>query len=146
MDVLITLLAGAILGAAFVLLAFALRAYTLQILVVGLISAAAAYVWFALDAGESSTWLVIELVGIGIYGAMGLRGLRGSPWWLAAGWAFHPLWDIALHYVGPGDSFAPDWYALLCLSFDLVVAGYIAYRITRGWGSVSEPALRRKAL
>ncbi len=31
-----------------------------------------------------------------------------------------------LHYVGPGESFAPISYTIPCLSFDLVVAAYIA--------------------
>jgi len=57
---------------------------------------------------------------------MALLGLRGSPYWLAAGWALHPLWDVGLHYIGPGHSFAPMTYAIACISFDLVVAAYIA--------------------
>ena len=67
-----------------------------------------------------------ELAGVGIYGTMALRGLRGSPWWLAAGWAAHPIWDVALHYFGPGGSFAPEGYTITCLSFDLLVAAYVA--------------------
>ena len=61
---------------------------------------------------------------------MGLLGVRRSPLWLAAGWALHPLWDIALHYVGPGHAFAPETYTIACLSYDLLVAAYIvvAYR------------------
>jgi hypothetical protein len=52
-------------------------------------------------------------------------GVRGSHWWLVAGWALHPIWDIALHYIGPGAAFAPAPYALACLGFDLVVAAAI---------------------
>jgi len=61
-----------------------------------------------------------------VAGAIALLGLRGSPWWLAAGWALHPLWDVVLHYVSPGHSFAPITYTIPCLSFDLLVAAYIA--------------------
>ena len=64
------------------------------------------YVYFAARAGAGAVWLAAELVGIAIYGSMGLRGVRGSAWWLAAGWALHPVWDILLHYIGPGHSFA----------------------------------------
>jgi hypothetical protein len=41
-------------------------------------------------------------------------------------WALHPVWDVLLHYVGPGRSFAPEAYAISCLSWNLVVAVYIA--------------------
>jgi len=86
--------------------------------------------------------VVGELVGVAIFGGMGLLGLRGSPWWLAAGWAAHPIWDIALHYFGPGGSFAPEAYAITCLSFDLLVAGYIAIVYRLGLLQDRSPALR----
>jgi len=96
------------------------------LLAIALIIAAVAYVAFAIGAGESALWMVGELVGVGVYGAMGLLGVRGSPMWLAAGWALHPLWDVVLHYFGPGSSFAPIDYTIPCISFDLLVAVYIA--------------------
>ncbi len=73
------------------------------------------------------------MAGVVIYSGMGLTGLRGSLWWLVAGWALHPLWDMGLHYAGPGRSFAPILeYVIPCLSFGLVVAAYTAYKIARG--------------
>jgi hypothetical protein len=110
-----------------------------------LFGAAFTYIVFAVQAGEGAPWVVGELVGVGIYGTMGLLGLRGSPWWLAAGWAAHPIWDVALHYFGPGGSFAPEAYAITCISFDLLVAAYIA--ITYGFGLLTKrgPALRQGA-
>ncbi len=44
-----------------------------------------------LRAGEGILWIVGELVGVAIFGGMALLGLRGSLWWIVAGWAFHPL-------------------------------------------------------
>ena len=76
--------------------------------------------------GRRQRLLVGELVGIAIYSAMGLRGVRGSTWWLVAGWALYPVWDVALHFFGPGHAFAPETYTITCLSFDLVVAAYVA--------------------
>jgi hypothetical protein len=38
----------------------------------------------------------------------------------------HPVWDILLHYVGPGHTFAPETYTIPCITFDLGVAAYIA--------------------
>jgi hypothetical protein len=31
-----------------------------------------------------------------------------------------------LHFFGPGHAFAPETYTITCLSFDLVVAAYVA--------------------
>jgi hypothetical protein len=95
-----------------------------------LCGAALTYVYYAARAGEGVGWVAAELLGAVLYGGLGLRGLRGSPMWLAVGWALHPVWDVALHYFGPGHAFAPDAYAITCLSFDLLVAAYIviAYR------------------
>lgn len=126
------LVTGAVLGAVFLLIAFLLRQSTRRILFVGLIIASLAYVLFAVQAGEGIIWILTELVGVCIYGFMGWLGLRGSPWWLVAGWALHPFWDIPLHYFGPGKSFAPLAYTITCISFDLLVAAYAGYRIHRG--------------
>ena len=90
------------------------------------------YVFFVIRSGAGPFWLVVELVGVAVLGGMGLLGLRGSPWWLVAGWALHsPLWDGLLHFFGPGRPFAPINYMVGCFSFDLVVAVYVvfAYRL-----------------
>lgn len=98
----------------------------------GLIVAACIYPLFALAAGASSNWLGVELTGVALYGAMALAGMRGSGWWLVAGWLLHPLWDLGLHYWGPGAHLVPAWYALACLSFDFVVAGQLARVLCSG--------------
>src|SRR3712207_354548 len=96
------LVEGAIGGAQLALVAFLLSRFARDIagralLAAVLIVAAVIYVYFAAREGAGATWLAGELVGIAIYGGIGLRGVRGSAWWLAAGWALHPLWDILLH-------------------------------------------------
>jgi hypothetical protein len=106
------LVTGAVLGAVFVGIVFALTRYTREIverylLIIFLFTAAGLYVLFAIRAGAGPVWLVAELVQGGMFGAMGLLGLRGSRWWLVAGWALHSLWDIVLYFLGPGRSFAP---------------------------------------
>ena len=108
-----------------------------------LFGAASMYVHYAAQAGESAGWIVAELAGVAVYGGLALLGLRGSPMWLAAGWALHPVWDVALHYFGPGHAFAPDAYAVTCLSFDLLVAAYIAVAYRYGLaGPKRRPASR----
>ena len=125
------LVEGTILAVPLILVAFLLSRFIRDIigrslLVVFLFAAAGAYFGFALLAAPGPIWVLAELVQVVIFGAIALLGLRGSPWWLAAGWALHPLWDVVLHYVGPGHSFAPITYTIPCLSFDLLVAAYIA--------------------
>ena len=73
----------------------------------------------------SLIWALAEVLQVVVFGAVGLLGLRGSLYWIAAGWALHPLWDVVVHYVGPGRSFAPESWAISCVSFDLLVAVYI---------------------
>src|SRR5215212_4787663 len=110
-----------------------------------LFGAAFTYIVFAVQAGEGTFWVVGELVGVAIFGGMGVLGLRGSPWWLSAGWAAHPIWDVALHYSGPGGSFAPEAYAITCVSFDLLVAAYIAIAYGLGLLTRGGPVLHRGA-
>lgn len=94
-----------------------------------LIIAALVYIGFALLWGTSE-WLLIEVLGVAIYGLFYWAAIRYSIYWLAAGWFFHPLWDILLHLQGPGQDVAPPWYAVACASFDWAVAFYIVYRAT----------------
>ena len=137
------LVEGAILAVPLILIAFLLSRFIRDIigrslLVIFLFAAAGAYFGFALLAAPGPIWVLAELVQVIIFGAIALLGLRGSPWWLAAGWALHPLWDVVLHYVGPGHSFAPITYTIPCLSFDLLVAAYTAI----AYGIVGDRRLR----
>ena len=98
----IVLREGAIGGAVLAVIAFLLSRFTTEIygralLAIFLFAAAGAYFGFAVLAGAGPIWMLVELVGVIVFGTMGLLGLRGSPWWLAAGWALHPLWDVVLH-------------------------------------------------
>ena len=125
------LIEGAILTVPLIVVSFLLSRFTRDIfgrslLALFLCAAAGAYFGFALLAAPGPIWALIELLQVIVFGAMGLLGLRGSAWWLVAGWTLHPMWDVVLHYVGPGHSFAPITYTIPCLSFDLLVAAYIA--------------------
>jgi uncharacterized protein DUF6010 len=109
--------------------------YGRSLLAIVLFIAGGAYVGFAVGAGASGLWFLAEFVqAVGI-GALGLLGLRGSPYWLAAGWAVHPVWDVVLHYVGAGHAFAPEPWVIACVSFDLIIAAYIA--VAYRWAGVA---------
>jgi len=47
------------------------------------------------------------------------------------GWLAHPLWDVPLHYVGPGRAFAPAAYTIPCVSYDIIVGVILAVWIVR---------------
>jgi hypothetical protein len=100
-----------------------------SVLVIFLFAAAGAYFGFATLGREvvdtQPIWTLVELAQVVVFGTLALLGLRGSPYWLAAGWALHPFWDFLLHYLGPGHPFTPWTYAIACISFDWLVAIYI---------------------
>jgi hypothetical protein len=97
---------------------------------VGLGITGVAYVLFALRPGVPGGYLARELAGAIIFGAFAWLGFRRWPGLLAIGWIAHVAWDLFFHYAnGPG--FAPGWYAMFCVGFDLPIGGYIAGLIAR---------------
>jgi len=125
------LVLGAVGGATSFGIAWAMKPFTTRVFGVTLIIAAAAYAGFAWNAGAGSAWMAIEIAGIIAFGSFAAAGTRRSPWWLVVGWALHPLWDVPLHYFGPGHELAPASYAIACLSWDWVTALAIAIFIPR---------------
>ena len=119
----------AVIGPAFLLSRFTKDIVGRSVLVIFLFIAAGAYFGFAIlgreVVGAPPIWILVELVQVVVFGTMALLGLRGSPYWLAAGWALHPVWDFVVHYVGPGHPFTPWTYAIACISFDWLIAVYI---------------------
>ena len=101
-----------------------------QVLSVGLLIVALIYVGFAFLWGDLQ-WVLIESVGVVIYGAFCYLAVSKSAYWLAVGWAAHSAWDVVLHLFGPGHHVVPEWYAVACISFDFLVAGYVFYFIAR---------------
>ena len=63
---------------------------------------------------------------------------------LAVGWQLHSVWDVGLHLRGPGRHVAPDWYAIACVSFDVLLAVVIARRVY-GWQQESGGSLSATA-
>ena len=130
----------AVIVSAFLLSRFTRDIIGRSLLVIFLVIAAGAYFGFATLGREvvdtQPIWTLVELAQAIVFGAIALLGLRGSPYWIAAGWALHPFWDVGLHYIGPGYTFTPWTYAIACVSFDWLVAIYIV--IAYGLGLVGE--------
>ena len=139
-QILLILINGAVGGALSVLLAHFARRYQKLVLALILVAAAVFYVAFAARGGAGTTWIVAELAGVAVYGSLGIAGIRRSWWWMALAWALHPVWDLPLHYFGPGHAFAPADYAIACLSWDWVVAGYALRQAMRArWPRPADP-------
>ena len=130
MQAALQILIGAIACVAFIVAARQLGwKRELRLYAAGLFIAALIYVGFvARDA--TPRWLVIELAGLLVFTLLALAGVKISAWILAAGWAAHAFWDLLLHKLQSA-AFVPDWYPLTCLSFDLLLAIYIALRIRK---------------
>ncbi len=114
---------GILLAIGFILLVRRSRSYDKEkwTFAIGLVVTALIYVGLGLS--DSTRWTLIELAGVPVYAIFAWLGLKKSGWFLAAGWALHPLWDAGLH--GVSTPFVPHWYIDGCIGFDLLVAGYI---------------------
>jgi hypothetical protein len=122
---LVPIVVGAVLGVLFVLAARAWTGSTGRLVLgIGLVVTALIYVGFALAAEDRSRSLVIEMVGVLLFGLLAWLGLRRSLWWLSIGWLGHVAWDVGLH-LDRTLAGVPAWYPLFCIGFDLVVAGYL---------------------
>lgn len=137
------LVGGAVYGASLAFVAIAIPSATRHILATVLAVAALAYVPFAIAAEGGVAWVAVELAGATIFSYAAMRGLRGSAWWLVAGFALHPVWDVALHVAGAGRSVAPEWYTTSCLTYDLAVAAIAAIAILIGTHLTDVPARAR---
>ncbi|HEV7681434.1 MAG TPA: DUF6010 family protein [Pyrinomonadaceae bacterium] len=130
MQLLIEIVVGVFLAIGFVVLVRLTGSYAQELLnlAIGLVVTALIYVGFGVYSG-SVGWMFTEVVGVPIYAVFAGLGLRRSGWFLAIGWALHPVWDAALH--GYATPFVPHWYIGGCVGFDLLVAGYIGFRELR---------------
>jgi hypothetical protein len=112
---------GAFLSLLFVAYAIKTRDWRAPV-ALGLVVAALIYVGFAVVGKASAFWILLELGGVFFYSGLAWLGYKKSSWWLAIGWTFHVLWDVALHQFASGSGFTPAWYPPVCIGFDLVVA------------------------
>ena len=118
----LTVLAGVALALPYVLYARRSRNRR-RVFGAGLIIAAFIYVVFAL-VGGTVEGVLIELGGVVLFGIFAFLGVRGSVYFLALGWVAHVGWDLLLHPI-QSSSYAPWWYPVVCIGFDLIVAGAI---------------------
>ena len=82
---------------------------------------------FASTGGAATHWLWVEILSVLIFAALGVLGVKSSPWFLAVGIALHGLaWD-SWHY--RNSPYMPDWYTFACLAMDVALGAYVAARV-----------------
>ncbi|MFC3979863.1 DUF6010 family protein [Streptosporangium jomthongense] len=89
--------------------------------------------WSAVTVGIlAPTYLAgggVEYAASGVVVALALLGVFRSPWFLVAAWVLHPVWDVVVpRHLEPPLTDLPT----ACVLYDLLVAGYLAYRARRG--------------
>jgi hypothetical protein len=94
-----------------------------------LIVIASYYELFAVMAGSTPA-LVAESAVLAAFAGLAVVGFRTSLWLVAAGLAAHGLFDFFRGglIANPG---VPAWWPNFCLSFDLVAAAWLAWRLVR---------------
>jgi len=73
----------------------------------------------------------LQWTAAGTFLGLGLVGLWISPLLLAVAWLLHGLWSLLHRFTGLGDG-VPDGYPGFCVSFDLVMAGFVAFMWAAG--------------
>lgn len=96
------------------------------------------YCLFAVMGGSSHA-LLLETAAAGVFIVAAALGFRGSLWIVAAALAGHGILDIAHGRLvaNPG---VPAWWPGFCSAFDLVAAGYLAWRLGTGHVRATRPA------
>lgn len=85
---------------------------------------AGAYLGFAAADGRLRTFAV-ESVGITVTVSLAVAAVvLDAPVLLAAGYAFHGLWDLA-HHPRALDTAVPGWYPPFCLVYDVAVGAFV---------------------
>jgi hypothetical protein len=73
----------------------------------------------------------IEYIALFVVVLLTAAGLFWSPWFLVGVWVFHPLWDLIPRSLPDAIHDLP----VACLTYDLIVAAYLAWRTYKGFFS-----------
>ena len=132
MQIALQLLIGMVACGVFIVVARSLgQQRELRLYAIGLVIAALIYVGFTAQGVAPPGWLALELAGLLVFTLCAWLGLKVSALILALAWAAHAAWDVILNKL-LDVAFVPDWYPLVCVGFDLLLAGYIAVRVKNG--------------
>jgi len=68
----------------------------------------------------------VEWAATFFFMGLGMIGLWASPLFLAAAWGLHGFWSLLRQLTALADG-QPRAYARFCITFDLVLGGFVAY-------------------
>jgi hypothetical protein len=102
--------------------------YTFFAVVLGL--AAGVYPGLAMADSQNGRPLLQWIAAVAFI-SLGMVGLWYSPLILAGAWVLHAFWDLLHHITSLGDGI-PEGYPGFCLSYDLLLAGFVAYMWAAG--------------
>ena len=93
-----------------------------------LIATTSYYALFAVMAGSVGA-LGFETLVFMVFAAMALIGFKNNLWLVAAALAGHGVFDLFHSHLiaNPG---MPSWWPMFCMSFDIVAALYLGWRLT----------------
>jgi hypothetical protein len=94
-----------------------------------LIVVGAYYPLFAVMGGGPHPALEIEIAAALGFAVLAFLGFRKSLWLVAAGIAGHGLFDFFVHHVLVTNPGMPAWWPGFCGTIDLVMGGWLAFRI-----------------
>ncbi len=124
------ILAGALLAAGVL---YVIKGYShkiqLAITAAVLLVAVLIYVLLALFSGNP-VFVAIEIIGLLLFLLLIGLGYRYTLWFVVMGWILHVLWDVGLHPAQTAP-YVPQWYAWLCVGFDVVMAFYMGGLLVR---------------
>jgi hypothetical protein len=83
------------------------------------------YVLFAV-LGASTHALVVESIAMIAFVLVAVLGFKFNSWLVVAALGAHGLFD-AVHDLVVTNPGVPEWWPAFCGTFDLVVAGFLAY-------------------
>ena len=89
--------------------------------------------YYALFAalGASSHALLLESLVVSVFLAAAVWAFKSSLWLIVAALAAHGIFDLGHGTIisNPG---MPSWWPQFCLAFDVALAAYLAWLLTRG--------------
>jgi len=128
--VILQILAGVLLAAGVL---YAIKGYSQKIRITlttaALLVAVLVYVLLALFSGNP-VFVAVEIIGLLLFLFLIGLGYRYTLWFVAMGWILHVLWDVGL-YPAQTAPYVPQWYAWLCVGFDVAMAFYMGTLLVR---------------
>ena len=81
--------------------------------------------------GASTRTLVLESLVAGAFVAVAVAGFRASLWLVVVALAAHGAFDVVHGALVPNPG-VPAWWPAFCLAYDVIAAGFLAWRLKGG--------------